>query len=396
MPSVVASKSSLEAARIENLKKYEILDTPPDGNFDRLTKLAAQMLDMPIAIVSLVDKDRIWFKSNFGIDVKEISRDPGLCSSAILSNDLYLVSDARKNPETLANPLVAGEFGLRFYAAMPLETKEGYNLGTFCVIDKKPRHFTKGKRDILRLMARLVMDLVELRLEARLALKHQHDLLNITAHELKNPIAMMPLLSEMIVQQKNNPEAIVDIANQIKQAGKRMNSTVDHLLENARADQKNLQLRLHKIDLGNLTKGIVETNDAFARKKNQELIFNIENTCSVYADERRLTEVIDNIISNAIKFTPLSGRIEVALKKVRNKARITVKDNGPGLTAEDKKMIFQRYTSLSAQPTGGEESTGLGLSIAKDLITAHKGKITAFSEGSGKGAVFTVELPLSK
>ncbi len=116
------------------MKKYDILDTPPDGSFDRITKLAAKLLDVPIAIVTLVDTDRIWFKSRYGLDVQQIGRDPGLCASAILSDDFYEVNNALIDPRTLSNPLVASEFGLRFYAAVPLKVRDGHNLGTLCVI----------------------------------------------------------------------------------------------------------------------------------------------------------------------------------------------------------------------------------------------------------------------
>jgi GAF domain-containing protein len=93
-----------------------------------------------MAIISRVDQDRIWFKSHHGLDVEQIDRDPGLCASAILSEEGYLVEDARQDPRTLTNPLVVGKMGLRFYAAAPLTTHDGHNLGTFCLIDQKPRY----------------------------------------------------------------------------------------------------------------------------------------------------------------------------------------------------------------------------------------------------------------
>ena len=135
-----------EAERLKVLKEYDILDTPPDGSFDQFTSLAAKLLDVPVALVSLVDTDRIWFKSRYGMDVTQISLDPGLCASAILSDDIYLVEDAITDPRALTNPLVAGKFGLRFYAAAPLKIREGYNLGTFCVLDKKPRRFSQTQK----------------------------------------------------------------------------------------------------------------------------------------------------------------------------------------------------------------------------------------------------------
>jgi GAF domain-containing protein len=106
-----------ERERLDALQRYRILDTPSDGAFDHLTAVAADFFQVPIAIVSLVDHDRIWFKSHHGLDACEIGREPGLCASAILSPDVYYVRDAIVDARTLANPLVAGDLGLRFYAA---------------------------------------------------------------------------------------------------------------------------------------------------------------------------------------------------------------------------------------------------------------------------------------
>lgn len=156
-----------ESERLQRLRKHQILDTPPDGNFDRITALAAIIFKVPISIISLVDADRIWFKSHYGLPVRQIGRDPGLCASAILSNDLYIIENARKDPRSLANPLVAGDFGLQFYAATPLRTEENFNLGTLCIIDKSPRTFSKEERIILKQLGGIVMDEMNLRLTVR-------------------------------------------------------------------------------------------------------------------------------------------------------------------------------------------------------------------------------------
>lgn len=156
-----------ETERLAAVRRYEILDTPPDGAFDQITALAARVFSVPIAIVSIVDHDRIWFKSHHGVEVQEIGRDPGLCASAILQDSVYTVLDARTDPRALVNPLVAGNFGLRFYAAAPLKTKDGFNLGTLCVIDVHPREFTPSQEATLKDLAAIVMDEMELRLASR-------------------------------------------------------------------------------------------------------------------------------------------------------------------------------------------------------------------------------------
>jgi PAS domain S-box-containing protein len=164
-----------EENRLATLRRYDILDTPPDGTFDRITALAARLFNVPVSIISLVDEDRIWFKSHEGVDVEQIDRAPGLCASAIMQTEPTLITDASADPRSLANPLVAGEFGLRFYAGVPLRTSDGYNLGTLCVIDREPREITQEDLAPLADLAELVMDQMELRLAARRALSQRSE-----------------------------------------------------------------------------------------------------------------------------------------------------------------------------------------------------------------------------
>jgi sigma-B regulation protein RsbU (phosphoserine phosphatase) len=165
-----------EAGRLAAVRRYDVLDTPPDGAFERITALAATHFEVPIAIVSIVDADRIWFKSHHGVDVPEIGRDPGLCASAILHDTPWVVENAATDPRTMANPLVAGELGLRFYAGAPLTTSDGYSLGTLCVIDQEPRDFSPAQAATLADMAAVVMDELELRLASRRVVDHQAEL----------------------------------------------------------------------------------------------------------------------------------------------------------------------------------------------------------------------------
>ena len=165
----VAPPMATETERMAAVRRYDILDTPPDGAFDRIAALAANIFGVPVAIVSVVDTDRIWFKSHHGLEATEIGRDPGLCASAITGMEPWIVNDAVADPRTLANPLVAGDFGLRFYAGAPLTTHDGYNLGTLCVIDHEPREVSEAEKALLSELAGVVMDELELRRSARLA-----------------------------------------------------------------------------------------------------------------------------------------------------------------------------------------------------------------------------------
>jgi serine/threonine protein kinase len=163
-PAVVPSN---EASRLAAVRRYDVLDTPPDGAFDRITALAARLFNVPVAIVSIVDFDRIWFKSHHGLGISEIGRDAGLCASAILSGEPWVVEDATFDPRAMANPLVAGEFGLRFYAGVPLTTRDGHKLGTLCVLDFEPRETSAQDLETLSDLGAMVMSELELRLEVR-------------------------------------------------------------------------------------------------------------------------------------------------------------------------------------------------------------------------------------
>jgi GAF domain-containing protein len=158
-----------ESERLAALQRYDILDTLPDKAFDRITSLATRFFYTPVALISLLDKDRIWFKSHHGLKsrhglaLNQFPCWPGLCASATFNNGVYVVEDAVNDPRTLANPLVKGEFGLRFYAAAPLITKDGQRLGVLGIMDFAPRLFGAEAREVLEQLAEMVMDLIELR-----------------------------------------------------------------------------------------------------------------------------------------------------------------------------------------------------------------------------------------
>jgi phosphoserine phosphatase RsbU/P len=153
---------------MEAVRRYAVLDAPGADTFDRIAALAARLLDVPVAVVSVVEEDRIRLVASHGLDgVTELAREPGLCASAILGTEPWVVTDAANDPRTVANPLVTGDLGVRFYAGVPLTTSDGFNLGTLCVIDRQPRSISDEEVGHLQDLARLVVDELELRLHSR-------------------------------------------------------------------------------------------------------------------------------------------------------------------------------------------------------------------------------------
>ncbi|QVM88707.1 PAS domain-containing protein [Pseudomonas lalucatii] len=156
-----------EAARLAELRRYALLDSPAEQAYDDLTQLAAQLCDTPIALISLVDERRQWFKSRVGLDACETPREFAFCAHAILADQLFEVGNALEDPRFHDNPLVTGAPHIRFYAGMPLTGSGGHPLGTLCVIDSRPRQLSAQQRDGLQRLARQVVQLCELRLSQR-------------------------------------------------------------------------------------------------------------------------------------------------------------------------------------------------------------------------------------
>jgi PAS domain S-box-containing protein len=170
-----------EAARQRALEELELLDTPAEQEFDDITLLASFICDTPIALISLVDKDRQWFKSRVGLELAETPRDIALCAHAILGDDIFEVKDAAADERFKDNPVVTGDLHLRFYAGVPLKTSDNHNVGTLCVIDRVPRRLDASQRAALKALGRQIMRLVELRKSTRLQAELRRKLASETA-----------------------------------------------------------------------------------------------------------------------------------------------------------------------------------------------------------------------
>jgi len=342
-----------------------------DTIYDKLTRMAAKTLDYPVVILSFVDDGNVSLGSVYGLNPAEINYTYG------------------NYPESL----VLENFDVTFYAAAPLVSKDGVLMGNFCLLDNQQGFLTCEKEELLKDYAALAMAYRETSLAAEQAIAYQKQLLQIAAHDLKNPLTTIPVRADLIKLKKHDPEVVDRMCDQIKQAGLIMTRTIDELLSAASFDAGKLSLYTFKLDFAAIVTQTVEANEALATHKGQRIDLYIESRPAVIADEQRLIEVVDNLINNAVKYSPKGEVITVTVTQKNNKAVMHVRDNGPGLTAEDKRKMFLPYSKLSAHPTGNEKSTGLGLSIVKQLVEAHHGRVWAESDGIGKGSSFFVEIP---
>ena len=381
--------------RLRKLYRFGILDTPHETVYDRIAKLASDIFGAPGSLISFVDKDRVWYKANTtNIPSRESSRQESLCGLAILNEDCTVFEDTFLVPELDSHPLVHSDIGIRFYAAAPIRTFEGYNIGAICVVDYVPREVTENQMVMLQTLAAIVVD----QLEQRMAEKNNHlildDLMEKTIHNLKSPLSAIKSLSEEIPKCIDENESVIEMAVMISEASASLITGLNELKEISKIENGNIEIHLQPVNLEEILTNVIANFEKIALKKGQRISLLMNTSKEIKADRLRVREIFDNLLSNAIKYSYHNSHISIKVEEHLNKVRVEFCDEGQGLSESDKGKLFTKFAKLSSYPTARETSTGLGLSIAKMLVDLHHGKIWAESDGKDKGSKFTVEFPV--
>jgi signal transduction histidine kinase len=225
----------------------------------------------------------------------------------------------------------------------------------------------------------------------------KNEILGTVAHDLRNPLGVImgraELMNELATRDPVQIEKIKDQLGHIRASTGQLTEMVNDLISDAMMDAHNIAIRREHVDLVTMLGDIVSSNRASAEKKKQSIRLAAPAHQLWSCDPDRLREAVDNLVSNAIKYSPIGGRIELAMSVADDHILIRVADEGAGLSEEDISRLFGRFQRLSARPTGGESSTGLGLSIVKRIVELHGGHASAESAGPGRGATFTIRLP---
>ncbi|CAN5241422.1 GAF domain-containing sensor histidine kinase [soil metagenome] len=419
-----------EAERLAALDSYQILDTAPEEDFDDVARLASYICDTPIAMVSLIDADRQWFKANIGpVPVRETSRDLSICAHTILSDELCVVPDAALDPRFFDNPFVTGGYPqVRFYAGAPLVTEAGIRLGSLCVIDTKARELTQKQRDSLTALGRQVVKLFELRrasIRMQEMLKAKEEFLRIASHDLKNPLTAIlcgaHIVQESAMSDPITPEQIQtlgSVAESMIRQSTQMSRLITDYLDQQAVEDGGIALERELQDIEPTLTEVARDMESAARRKGARINMEVVGPLPRASfDSPRISQVVRNLVANALKFSPtkrdltLKARAcemlpdnlyvprgsvgktgQVPVLEASQYLLVEVMDAGPGILQEDAPKLFSKYGKLSAKPTGGEESTGHGLNICRQMIELHGGKIGVFNNAGG-GSTFWFALP---
>ncbi len=502
-----------EAERLTAIERYRILDTPAEPAFDDFTQLAAQICGTPIALVSLIDRRRQWFKSRVGLDATETPREQAFCAHAINSEGLLVVPDASADARFEANPLVTSDPNIRFYAGAPLMTADGYGLGTLCVIDRVPRQLTEQQTAALQALSRRLMAQLELRrtlaalhqeqeftkgmldgtIEGLLVVHPDGTILRVNpavvnlfgkkaedlvgrpveemlanpnpyrpsgtaraalgsaighltewegrhadgsvvpcevlvwvfgppgrrslavhvrdltkqreadrvkkqfvanvSHELRTPLtSIRGALALVLDVETGVDDDSRELLSAAHRNANRLLALVNDLLDLERVGSGQLAIEKRACGMAAAIERAADTVRPIAVDAGVSL--KIEPTAvQLHADPDRLTQVMVNLLANAVRFSPRGGIVTVSVAQDEGRVRVTIDDQGPGVPAAFRKAIFEPFKQVEGSAAHKKGGTGLGLAISHAIVRDHDGVLDV-TDAPGGGARFWFDLAL--
>ncbi len=384
-----------EEQRLAAVRSYNLLDTLPEKDFDNITALTASICDVPISLVTLVDTDRNFLKSYYGLNFNESPRNISFCGHAILEeSSIFIVEDARKDPRFKDNPLVKDMQAI-FYAGVRLINSDGYPLGTLCVFDTKPRTLSKSQKNALISMAYQVVNLFEARKRNRMLMAVQQELeerneelknfAGIVSHDMKMPLANMIITSDML---RSKYGSLLDKQGKeyleyIKQSSFTLSEYITGLLEHYESD-KTASLTDEVFDSNDLLEEIIELLNI-----NIDCEINLpEENIEMQANRSALEQIILNLVGNSLKYNDKEKiKIDIGCTEENGFYHFSISDNGMGIQKNKLKSIFDLFVTTGKLDRNGKKGNGIGLSTVKKLVTKLGGKIEVSSE-LGKGTTF--------
>ncbi len=393
-------------ARLEALAATCLLGSPTEQVFDRFTTMARRILRARIVMVSLVDKDHQFFKSQSGLQepLATQRRTPlshSFCKYVVVAARPLIVSDAREHA-VLHNNCAIRDLNVIAYLGIPLTTREGHTLGSFCAIDDHPRQWTPDEIETMKEIAGFVMSEVELRLLAQhfqasfiqmRQLEIERDgLVHMVVHDLRNPLSSLISGLELLKVSESLSDAreYVDIA---AASAHSLLTMVNDILDVSKSESGRFALNPGPV----VACDLIELACCMVRNLGIAGDVAIETDCDpdvpvFEGDREKIRRVLVNLISNAIQHTPPKGHVKVSACLDTDRVIFTVADTGKGIPTHAFSQIFDKFGACEAR-NSGRVSTGLGLHFCKTAIEAHGGHIELESE-IGRGTTFRFDIPL--
>lgn len=396
----VAAFPKDETSRLEAVLDYNILDTMPERDFDDITGIASEICQTPIALITLVDADRQWFKSKIGIDVPQLPREFSVCSHAILQpGEVFVIEDASKDERFADHPMAAGPPHVAFYAGACLISPEGYPVGTLCVMDVKPRKLSESQLNMLMALANQVVGQMELRKQMRRLEQANEEAMRVNEElekftSIASSDMKAPLRGIMSITEWMKEEYYEKLDAQGKEYISLLHSRahfLDHLISGMSSFSKMkgvLAMEVEEVHLNSFLDdilGMLTTSDNIR-------IVRMLDVSTVVTKRIALQQILQNLIINSITFcTEEIVQIIIGVSETDEAVTFSVTDNGPGIPEAYHDRIFELFQTLGMSDRFNI-GAGIGLATVKKLVDGMNGTIEVNST-VGEGATFRVIIP---
>lgn len=388
-----------EQKRLDLLKSFKI-DDRRFKDLDELTELACKLTNVPNSLISIVDKNTVWFKSQHGLELNNSPRELSFCAHAINHDkSFYAINDTLENPDFENHPYVINENPIRSYASVQLKDKNNLPLGTICVLDNKPHKFTKEDQKALELIADLVMRQFtlykvneELR-ESQERLKENNELLKefarTVSHDMKMPLANMVLTTDIVAKKYGDTidKTGKEYLKYIKDAAFGLSDYVTQILSHYESDS----FMVEEKEIFDIYTLLEHVQEMLALPDDVNFILP-EDNLEMHLNKSAVEQILLNLIGNAQKYNDKDIiEIIISASENTNSYTISVKDNGMGIPADKKEEIFKMFSTLNVSDRLGKKGNGIGLNTVLKLVEKLNGTINVTSE-LGNGAEFSVTL----
>ncbi|MBS1717370.1 MAG: GAF domain-containing sensor histidine kinase [Armatimonadetes bacterium] len=395
MSAPVTKKHFLnDPKRLSTLERLDLLSPTPSDALNRLTRLAAALMQAPIAMVSIVDDHRQFYKSVVGLpDVIEAPLSHSFCQHVVTSGEPLIVSDSRLNDITKDN-LAIRDLQVIAYAGMPMISSDGQSLGSFCVLDHKPRQWTATELGILEDLRGAAMVEIELReVTAQLGAEQafRDGLTSLLVHDFKTPLTSILVAAETA---QEDPGSVGEMLSIISSNAQRMQVLTNDLLDVSRFEHGEIRINAVQFDFAKLVTEAIRDVTPIAKEVEVRIEARIPVELPMVKGDRVLiSRLLTNLLSNALRYTTRGTDVTVVAEQVGDRIKCSVIDNGPGIPTEMTETIFAKYGRVEgAKQNYQAPSTGLGLTFCKMCVNAHGGEIGVDSE-LGRGSTFWFTLP---
>ncbi|MFY2562981.1 ATP-binding protein [Corallococcus terminator] len=383
--------------RLQAIRDTGLMDTPQEEAFDRLARLAAQLLDVPLTIMSLVDADRQFFKADFGLaspfkESRTLPIDASLCRYT-LEGEPIISSNAPADVFLKFHPST-GPWGIVALIVLPLINPDGHVLGTFCCIQPKVREWTEQDLTVMRELTASIMTEVNLRNQIK-KLKAEQNLRDTfvaaLTHDLRTPLTAAKMSVQVLGRRHADLPSVQTSVSRVSGSLDRAERMIQNLLDASRIQAgKRVALELGECDFHAVT---AQTLDELAALYPERFVLKAEGVFTMKADPLGLRRIVENLASNAAKYGAPGTPIEVLLDRSERQVTLQVRNQGTPIAPDELQTIFEPFHRTRSATESAEKGWGLGLPLVRGLAEAHGGKATVTSSEE-QGTCFTITLPL--